>query len=254
MAATAPPVIQVHAQFPRTISLDTDLDINPSNWHWVHSLDLPIEKLSRLQLSQKPFKWIRYAIGAITGMHGHLSFSPDSLDIINYDAGFPSKSVILYYHTSNDEKQRIFPVDPNIAHSNITSSCSSTQRAGFHDKVAERDKWQCVLTGFPQIRCEAAHLLPHSKGDNVSQSYSHLISLTWQWSQYISMYTQHRSRDPTRNDVVQNINSVQNGLFLNKFTHPVVGQHVGFLVVCDTCMMPNQILIAIDTQLCYGYS
>lgn len=50
--------------------------------------------------------------------------------------------------------------------------------------------------------------------------------------QYITTYTQRRSRDPTGGDIVQDIDSVRNGLFLNKFTNIVLGKDVAFLMVC----------------------
>jgi len=60
-----------------------------------------------------------------------------------------------------------------------------------------------------------------------------------QWRYYIATYTQRRSRDVEGGDIVQDIDSVQNGLFLNKFTHVTLGTGVAFLMVRVTCMIPN---------------
>ena len=51
-------------------------------------------------------------------------------------------------------------------------------------------------------------------------------------AQYIATYTRRRSRDPTQQDVVQDIDSVRNGLFLNKSLHAALGaQDFAFLIV-----------------------
>ncbi|KDR67244.1 hypothetical protein GALMADRAFT_1358553 [Galerina marginata CBS 339.88] len=63
-----------------------------------------------------------------------------------------------------------------------------------------------------ELLCDAAHLLARTKSDI-----------------YITTYTQRRSRDPTGGDIVQDINDVRNGLFLNRFTHAGSGKHVAFL-------------------------
>ncbi|KAF8222620.1 hypothetical protein L208DRAFT_1522561, partial [Tricholoma matsutake] len=86
--------------------LAPDLNFDPSNWHWVHCLTF----LQRL------YKWIHYAIRVIIGVEGNLLTSPDLPKVVNYNASLPTKSAILYYHTSNEEWQRMFPVDPNIGH------------------------------------------------------------------------------------------------------------------------------------------
>ena len=57
------------------VALGNDLNVDPSNWHWVHCLTLPVETLKTLSFSQRPYKWIRYAIGVVVGAEGHLSFS-----------------------------------------------------------------------------------------------------------------------------------------------------------------------------------
>jgi hypothetical protein len=51
------------------------------------------------------------------GARGELCASRDLIDPvpIDYDSGFPVKSIDLYYHTTNEEKQRMFPIDPRLA-------------------------------------------------------------------------------------------------------------------------------------------
>ena len=175
MAATAPPEIQVYASFPRAVALDTDLNVDSSNWHWVHCLTLPLETLKALNFSQRPYKWIRYAIGVVVGAEGDLSFSRDSLDVVEYNAGLPTEPATLYYHTSDEEKRRMFPVDPNIGRTRVTSSVATSRMDQFREVVAKRDGEECVLSNMDKRSCEAVHLLAHSKGDAVCYSYSYSV-------------------------------------------------------------------------------
>ena len=167
MAATAPPEIQVYASFPHAVALGADLDVHPSNWHWVHCLTLPVETLNTLQFSQRPHKWIRYAIGAIVGAEGDLSLSPDSLNVVDYNAVLPAESTALYYHASEEERRRMFPVDPDIGRTSITSTVATIRRARFRDDVAGRDGRTCVLTSMQGGYCDLAR----SKGDRVCYSF-----------------------------------------------------------------------------------
>jgi hypothetical protein len=62
----------------------------------------------------------------------------------------------------------------------------------------------------------------HSKGDAVCYSCSQ--SVLAHHLQYIMTYTQRRSRDRPGADIVQDIDNVRNGLFLNQLTHVVLGK------------------------------
>ncbi len=168
MATTGQPEIQVYASFPRGVALGAELKLDADNWYWVHCLNLPFETLNALQFSHKPYKWIRYAIGTVVGAEGDLSSSSDSLNIVDYTAGLPAESCALYYHTNDDEKQRIFPVDPKrMARTAVSSSVVTPRRDNFRTDTANRDGNQCVLTGSDSLICDAVHLLAHSKGDEV---------------------------------------------------------------------------------------
>jgi hypothetical protein len=173
MVATSPQ-IQVHASFPRTVALGADIDVDPTNWYWVHCLTIPLETLHTLQFSQKSYKWIRYAIGVVAGSEGDLSSSPDSLNVVDYDADLPAESTFLYYHTNDEEKRRMFPTDPNIGRKNVTDSVATTRRSRFREDVVERDG-VCVLSGAGLRYCDAVHLLAHYKGDSVCYSYSQSV-------------------------------------------------------------------------------
>ena len=51
----------------------------------------------------------------------------------------------------------MFPVDPDIMRSQITSDVHTERRADFCKDIAVRDSEQCILTGAPTRVCEAAH-------------------------------------------------------------------------------------------------
>ena len=119
-----------------------------TSWNWVHCLAFQPETLIRLKFSLKPYKWIRYATAVVVGAQGHLSFGRDDHNnIMEYDDDLRLESTVLYYHTSEDEKQRMFPADPDAGHTNLTSSDATSQRDNFYSDIVARDG-VCVLTGL----------------------------------------------------------------------------------------------------------
>ncbi len=40
------------AMYPHTVALDGDLDLDPTNWSWIHCLTFPLQTLNTLRLSQ----------------------------------------------------------------------------------------------------------------------------------------------------------------------------------------------------------
>ena len=126
-------------------------------------------RLNNLRFSLKPYKWIRYATGIVIGVRGELCTERDLPNPvpIDYDSGLSAVSIDLYYHTTDQEKRHFFPIDPKLAGTRtVTSSGTSSRRDGFCDDVENRDE-VCVVTGAPGFVCDAAHLLPHGKGDKV---------------------------------------------------------------------------------------
>ena len=165
--AAASHCIDVYASLPSTEALRADIDLDPTKWHWVYCLAFPLEKLNSLHFSHNTYKWIRYATGVVIGAEGRLSSSSDFFAPVD-DTVQLTESVKLYYHTTDQEKRRMFPVDPHIERTHITSSVTTARRETFRDEVAERDGNCCALTSYPAITCDAVHLVPHSKGDKVS--------------------------------------------------------------------------------------
>src|SRR6266478_3998202 len=127
-------IISVHAQFPK--------NLEPTNWEWKQSLAIPVSRLNDLQFSLKPYKWIRYATGIVIGACGELCTECDLSNPvpIDYNSGLPAVSMDLYYHTTDQEKRHMFPLDPNLADTRtMTSSRTSTARDNFHGDVEGRD-------------------------------------------------------------------------------------------------------------------
>jgi hypothetical protein len=162
--------INVYASLPLNLTPGGDPDVHPDNWLWIHCLALPLQTLDMLQFCQSPYKWIHYIIGVVIGAQGILCTSPDSPEAMDYNAVLPTRSVQLYYHTSNKEKQRMFPVVSGFSHTHLTSTVSTnstSQKDEFYSNVAKRDGEQCVLTSAEARYCNAIHLLPQSRGDMV---------------------------------------------------------------------------------------
>jgi hypothetical protein len=162
------PQINVYASLPWTVTVESggSPDVNPNDWQWVHCLTIPLHTFNALHDSQKSYKWIRYAIGVVTGTEGTLSTSPDLPNTMDDDVDLPAESVDLYYHTSVEERQRVFPIDPDITCTHVTATGHTDWREDFCSDVAVRDHQQCVLTQALNLDvCKAAHLLAHINSD-----------------------------------------------------------------------------------------
>jgi hypothetical protein len=221
--------IRVYAQFPLTPPPNGDEErwvwLDSANWKWTNCLTFPVE---RLNFTRSPYKWIRYGTGIVVGAHGDFFPHQDSVTPIAYDTPLPVASVDLYYRTTDDERLRMFPLDPMLTNSRIiTSTGQSTRRANFRNDVKQRDGDRCVLTGVIGDYCDAAHLLHHSKGNLVRIS-SYDCPLKSHCRQYIA-FTRGRCRDP--NDVIVDIDNVRNGSFIHKTRHAGFGLDIAILVV-----------------------
>ena len=165
--------IRVHVHLPVTVptTVSEPLCLDPENWTWTHLLTFPVLELNRLQFSLRPYKWIRFVAGIIISARGDLSpdrVNPTSLPSwnSNWEGELPDQSLDLYYHTSNEEKSQMLPIDTHIDNERISVTHSSLQDPEFGRSLAERDQEHCVLTGDP-CECEAAHVIPFRMGDEV---------------------------------------------------------------------------------------
>jgi hypothetical protein len=71
-------------------------------------------------------------------------------------------------------------VDHESLNDRITTTEGTIRRGNFRDDVVRRDGCACVVTEEGEYDCEAAHLIPQSKGDEVRfvvSSYNHSITL-----------------------------------------------------------------------------
>ena len=171
----AGPTILIHAQLPTVKPSDPGYS-DMSTWVWVPCLEFPVDRVNELQFSSKPLKWIRYCIGAVTGTQGHLSHNADSLDVVDYDQPLSSESasMALYYHVSDAERELLFPTDPHLAdtpktssvHSYAATTTSSVACEAFHQDLRDRDT-RCLITGSEEVFCDAIHLVPHCRDDEV---------------------------------------------------------------------------------------
>ena len=140
------------------------------------------ERVLNLPFLHKPYKWIKYCTGTALGTTGDFSTASSRFDdSFDYDDTLPTvQSQDLYFHTTDAEKSRIFPVDPSMVKKPgvSTSDATSARRAEFADDVQRRDGNRCIVTGV-QSYCEAAHLIGHGKGNAVRNFlYCHMYSHT----------------------------------------------------------------------------
>jgi hypothetical protein len=169
--ADPPAKISVFIQFPSLVVSGVSY-LDPTNWNWYECLVIPINELISLGFSLKPYKWIRYAAGAVTGTYGELSLGRDSSSAtpIDYNDSLSTHSLSLYYHIVDEEKLCMFPIDPEIANTRIVAlTATNTCRDRFRDDVVLRDE-KCLLTGDEPRYCDAAHIIAYRKGDEVQLS------------------------------------------------------------------------------------
>ena len=110
-------LISVHTQLPKNAMPNTEVDLDPTNWEWKVILTFPVSRLNDLRFSLKPYKWIRYATGIVIGVCGELCTECDLPNPvpIDCDSDLSAVSIDLYYHTTDQEKRHIFPIDPKPA-------------------------------------------------------------------------------------------------------------------------------------------
>jgi hypothetical protein len=104
----------------------------------------------------------------------------------------------------------------------------TSRRADFRDDVVNRDR-RCAVTGTGTAQCEACHIIPHPKGDQVRSSPWYRSRRLFQ-TQYIKNLVDYRQVvvDPR----LEGINDMRNGILLNRMLHVAFGtSQVAFLQV-----------------------
>jgi hypothetical protein len=122
-------------------------------------LSVPITDVQ--ELSSKPLKWLRYAIGSVLGAEGSLEKYGENDRTVDFEDPLPSCHHFLYVPISPIRFVDIHGLD------HLPSSQFTTEsRTGFWDDVMKRDETCVVSNNFAEF-CEASHLIPHSKGSEV---------------------------------------------------------------------------------------
>ncbi|KAF9477988.1 hypothetical protein BDN70DRAFT_896072 [Pholiota conissans] len=203
--------ISIYASFSQSSRILRD------NWPFIHCLAFPLETAN--QYSVHPYKWLRYCIGTIIGAEGDLSTSPYSSDgIVDYDEALPEVSTKLFYHITPEERQRMFPIDPHIfkgrSDTLFSSSIDDESIRGdtFREEVGKRDGFNCIITKLCRTICDATHIIPNTKGD-----------------EYIEKFTRGRSRDSAGADIITDIDSARNGVFMAVTCHMAFGKRIAIL-------------------------
>ncbi|KAN0082622.1 hypothetical protein V8E55_008417 [Tylopilus felleus] len=182
-------------------------------------LSVPNSDIERL--SNRPLRWLRYVMFSICGARGDLFRTLDPTDDpVDYNTSLADLSTVIYYKPSED---CIF-VDYEGFDDRITSTNQTFGRAGFRRIIIRRDG-SCVVTKEPAGNCDAAHLIPWSKGD-----------------EYIAKVVRLRSRLYSTPPSISGINDVQNGMLLNATLHRRLGRgEVAFIKTPNYGLEPSDI-------------
>ncbi|KAH9953559.1 hypothetical protein BGW80DRAFT_1192203 [Lactifluus volemus] len=120
---------------------------------------IPYNDIQRLAVY--PFRWLRYVMFAISGARGDLSTTLEG-PYVDYDrTKFADDENRCYYWPSED----CAFIDYEGLNDRLTSTAPKRRRSGFRRDLIRRDGPSCVITEVPKAHCEAAHLIPRSKGD-----------------------------------------------------------------------------------------
>jgi hypothetical protein len=129
-------------------------------------LTIPVADVSRY--STKPLKWIRYAMAAVAGCQGDLVIYTE--DETNHKG--QTLPLNLEDTAPQHRNLRFIPggpisfIDVDGLNHLKSSQVTTSSRARFRNDIVERDG-SCVITGLEEDGCDACHLIPHSKGDEV---------------------------------------------------------------------------------------
>jgi len=129
---------------------------------WICALAIPLEDIERLSL--RPLKWLRFVAFAVLGVKGHLYDSPGG-NVVDYGILSLADLANDYYYFSPEGVYHL--VDHQGLNDRTTSSVLTERGYRFRSAVTLRDGNRCVITRCDASCCDAAHIIPHSKGDDV---------------------------------------------------------------------------------------
>ncbi|KAH9054869.1 hypothetical protein EDB87DRAFT_1413202 [Lactarius vividus] len=167
-------------------------------------LSIPLDDVCRLFI--RPFKRLRYLLYCICGARGDLSASQGGPPV-NYAITAPSWPMTLYTSINLRVGQCIF-VDYEGLNDEMTSTDQTPRRDNFRREILARDGSFCVVTRDVVGSCDAAHIIPRSKGDEYI-----LNVVRERWLLYEDEDTPPEIR----------IDAVENGVFLGKTLHAKLG-------------------------------
>jgi len=151
---------------------------------WIHALAIPLQDIDRLSL--RPLKWLRYVTFTVVGARGNLFDAPDG-NLVDYEnvsiANIAENANYYFVPDGNAPHFQPFSThslltrcyetgnchfaDPQGLNDRVTSSSLTERRNNFRRDVALRDGNRCVVTATEFIECQAAHIIPLRKGNEV---------------------------------------------------------------------------------------
>ncbi|KIM90547.1 hypothetical protein PILCRDRAFT_1822 [Piloderma croceum F 1598] len=170
----------------------------------VLALSIPFSDIERL--SVRPVKWLRFVTFTIFVVRGNLSATPNGPPV-DYDSISLAGPIAEAYYYIPEGNYHI--IDYNALNDRITSSERTIRSSRFRSNIETRDGLVCIFTGARGSRCDAARLLPKTKGD-----------------EYIGVVLEDRFSlyDPALESGILGINSVENGMLMRKDLHALFGR------------------------------
>ncbi|KAG5640052.1 hypothetical protein DXG03_001515 [Asterophora parasitica] len=157
-------------------------------------LSIPRSDVERLACL--PFRWLRYVVFAICGAHGDIH--GNATGVVDYDRTEVPSDENEYRYVPSASEQYAF-IDPEGWNDKITSSALTDRRRTFREDIIQRDGPACIVTAAAGGECDAAHLIPKSKGDV-----------------YLERVMELRSRGE---NIEGGINDIRNGVLVNTLLH-----------------------------------
>lgn len=159
-AAIEETALEVYVQLP--------CDVELNRWEWHLLLKIPATSYPRIDriAAGSPWRWVRYACGAILGTeHGRLSSSKDAIDELWDDDAPQIQLNSVFFHVPEAERGSLLSVEPDLCANRFGAESSHYHRTTAEVEVCTRDGYKCVCSEVPRDMCALAHLIPHVKGD-----------------------------------------------------------------------------------------
>ncbi|KDQ16151.1 hypothetical protein BOTBODRAFT_54259 [Botryobasidium botryosum FD-172 SS1] len=184
------------------MSAHLHIEVQDNSWPLV--LSVPLTDI--WGLCHRPLKWLRFVSYAICGAEGDISMTRGG-STVDYENTLADAFQAGHYYY-NTRGPRYF-IDPEVAQDKH-SSVYTPRRQNFRTRIAQRDGRQCLFSPVSWDYCEAAHIIPHSKGHN-----------------YIMALAAGRGTlyGVNGDALGHGIDSIQNGLLMNNILHTAFGKN-----------------------------